>query len=135
MNDVKTIINCTAKEFLKQINTIRGDLIDFFNKTKVHEIVYSSVKIDENITDESVREKEFSRLMSERYDKILTACFGENIDVTYNAIIKMCFDNKEYVENLAPEEVIQQLMSFLVNGRTMPFFITWKNSGQLSSDT
>ena len=135
MDNVKTLINCTSKEFLKQINSIRGDLVEFFNKTKVHEIVYSSIKVDETITEESAREKELSRLMSERYDKILNVCFGENIDLTYNAIAKMCFDNKEFVEGLAPDEVIQQLMSFLVNGRTMPFFITWKNSGLLSSGT
>lgn len=133
MDEKKTLLTCTPKEFLRQLNSMRNDIAEFFKLTGLHDIIYKAEKVPEDITGEE-RTKLVDKQYAERYDNVVAACFGEHIDLTYDILAKMSFSTVEEIENLDPADVINLLFKFFINERTMPFFITWKSTGRLNSE-
>lgn len=133
MNENKTLLTCAPKEFLRQLNSMRNEISEYFKVTGLHDIIYKAEKLPENVTDEE-KTKLVDKQYAERYDNVVAACFGEHIDKTYDILAKMSFATAEEIEKLDPADVINLLFKFFINERTMPFFITWRSTGRLNSD-
>lgn len=134
-NEKKTLLNCTTKEFLITINSLRHDIADFFEKTKLDKIIYKTID-----TPEDISEKERSELLVQRYnermDKVIKSCFcAENIDTTFKLLAKMSFDTIEEIEKLGDIEVVALLMKFMTNSRTMNFFIMQRSTAVQNSES
>ena len=126
---VKTILNCDTKDFLRQINAIRHDVENFFKVTGIDKVIYNQPEIP----DGKDKEKKLLEIYNDRFNKTVS-CFGENIDITYALLTKMCFGDEEYVNGLKEMEIITLLMKMLTDGRVIPFFITLKLSEAQNSD-
>lgn len=133
MDEKTTLLNCSAKEFLKQLNGMRVEICDYLNLTGLHNIMYKAIKAPEGISEEE-KAKYIEKRSAERYDKVLSAAFGEHIDETYKILAKMDFSTTEEIEKLGITEVIGMVFSYFTHERTMPFFLTWRSSGLLRSD-
>lgn len=130
--EIKSLLNCNAREFLKRMNSMRIDLVNFFNATGLSKILNTRDTVDGLEGEE--KEKALNKIYAERYDNIISACFGDQIDLTYEILAKICFDNREYVESLDVPELVGLLMKILTNNRIISFFTTWTSMGLLNLD-
>lgn len=123
--EIKTLLNCDTYEFFKALNSMRNDIDNYFKVTKINDIVYKSYDIPEDL-DEKEREKRFIQQGNERFNKVVVTCFGENLDLTYDFLTKVCFGNEEYVKSLGEVEIVNFIFKFFTHKRVIPFFATYK---------
>jgi hypothetical protein len=132
-NEKKTLLNCTTKEFLTTINSLRHDIAKFFEQTKLDEIIYKTIDIPEDMPEKE-RGELLVKKYNERMDKVIETCFcAENIDGTFELLAKMSFGTVEEIEKLGDIEVVALLMKFMTNSRTMNFFIMQRSMAAQSS--
>lgn len=124
MTDVKTLINCDTKEFFRAFNSMRNDLDNFFKKTKLNEIIYKAVELPDGLSDEE-KEKEAIKRYNERFEKVVAACFGENIDLTYSILTKIALGNEEYINKLGRIEIVNFVFTVFTNSKLLPFFTSF----------
>lgn len=123
-SEVKTIISCSTKDFFKLMNSVKVDVDNFFKKTKLNEIIYKSADIPDT-TDEKEKEKALHKAYTKRFENVVNACFGDNIDLTYDLLTKLCFGDREYVENMGSIEVVNFVFNVFTNPKLLPFFTTY----------
>jgi len=132
-NEKKTLLNCTTKEFLKTLNSLRHDIAKFFEQTKLDEIIYKTIDVPED-TPEKERGELLVKKYNERMDKVIETCFcAENIDITFELLAKMDFATVEDIEKLGDMEVVSLLMKYMTSSRTMSFFIMQRGAAAQSS--
>lgn len=124
MAEIKTLMTCGTKEFFKTFNSLRNDFDKFFKKTKLNEIIYKSADIPEGDTKEE-RDKAALKIYNERFRRVYESCFIENIDLTYDLLIKIAFGNAEYIENMGNIEIINFVFSVFTNSKLLPFFTAY----------
>lgn len=130
----ETILNCSTKVFLKTINSLRHDVADYFKATKLNEIIYKSVDVPDNVSEDKRNEYLVDRY-NERLDKIIFSCFSEdNIEKTYDILAKLSFDTVENLEKLDEMELVSLLMKMFSDSRTAHFFIMQQSTALLNSD-
>lgn len=124
MSEVKTLINCNTKEFFKTFNSMRNDLDKFFKATKLNEIIYKTVELPDNLPKEE-KEKIAVKRYNERVEKVVSACFGDNIDLTYDILTKMSFGNADYINQMGRVEIVSFVFTMFTNTKLLPFFTSY----------
>lgn len=125
MKEIKTLLNCDTYDFFKAFNAMRNDIDDFFKKTKINEIIYKKYDIPNDVKG-AEREKRFTEISNERFNAVVSACFGENIDLTYNLMTKICFGDEAYIKKMSEMEIIGFVFKVFTNSRLLPFFTSYK---------
>ena len=120
----KTLLNCDTKEFFKAFNAMRKDFDTYFKKTKLNEIIYKSAEIPADVNEED-KEKAAVNIYNERFMKVYEACFGGNLDLTYDILTKVCFGNESYVNEMGSIEIINFVFSVFTSPKLLPFFTVW----------
>ncbi len=132
-NEKKTLLNCTTKEFLTTLNSMRHDIAKFFEQTKLDEIIYKTIDVPEDMPEKE-RGELLVKKYNERMDKVIETCFcAENIDATFELLAKMDFVTVEDIEKLGDMEVVSLLMKYMTSSRTMSFFIMQRGTAAQSS--
>ena len=132
-NEKKTLLNCTTKEFLTTLNSMRHDIARFFEQTKLDEIIYKTIDVPEDMPEKE-RGELLVRRYNERMDKVIETCFcAENIDATFELLAKMDFVTVGDIEKLGDMEVVALLMKYMTSNRTMSFFIMQRGAAAQSS--
>ena len=124
MADVKTLINCDTKEFFRTFNSMRNDLDNFFKKTKLNEIIYKTVDLPDDLSEDE-KEKETIKRYNERFENVVAACFGDNIDLTYNILTKIAFGNEDYINRMGRIEIVNFVFAVFTNSKLLPFFTSY----------
>lgn len=127
MEEVKSLLNCDTYDFFKAFNAMRNDFDEFFKATKINDIVYKKYDIPEDAPSEE-REKIFTEIGNDRFNKVVQACFGDNIDLTYNLLTKICFGDEEYIKKMSEIEIVGFVFKVFMNSRLLPFFAIYKPS-------
>lgn len=132
-NEKKTLLNCTTKEFLTTLNSMRHDIAKFFEQTKLDEIIYKTIDVPEDMLEKE-RGELLVKKYNERMDKVIETCFcAENIDTTFELLAKMDFVTVEDIEKLGDMEVVALLMKYMTSSRTMNFFIMQRSTAVQNS--
>jgi len=126
--ETKTMLNCSNIEFIKQANAIKSDVERFVKATKINEIRSEQLTYTGKETDEEKAELQ-KKFAHEKWNKILTACFVENTDITMDIIAKMCFTTAAELEKMQPQELEATAVLLLADERINNFFISLKVMG------
>lgn len=130
---MKTLINCTSTEFLKQANLIKNDVAEFVKATGINDIRRESVKLSGTETDEERSQVE-KKIIKEKWDKIFTASFVKNPDITAKVIAGMCFTTVDIINKLSPTEITNLAILLLGDTRINDFFIALKVWGLFDTE-
>ena len=100
---MKTLANCTLKEFLKQINKIRHEVEGLYKASGIAEIRERVPKFTGKETEEE-KEKLIKEQGKKNISDILDNCLEYNIDQTIKVIGLMCFMNEEEAAEMEVSE-------------------------------
>ena len=110
MEELKTLVNCSNVEFLKQANKIRKAVADYLKKTKI-----------------------LDRKTFKSVDEVLDAMLDENAEDTVKILGLMCFkETEEEINSLEPADLLVAALDMFTSERVMSFFTRLKNSGLMN---
>lgn len=127
MAELKTLANCTLKEFLVQCNKIRKEAFEFIELTEI-------AKIRENVptfTGEETEEEKAAMIKAQsrkNFSAILDSCLEKNVDATIKIVGLMCFKTLEEAEQMDGAEFLNAAMDLFANERVMDFFFKFIGS-------
>ena len=124
---IKTLANCTVKEFLKQANRIRHEVEDLFRVANIKEIRKNIPTFTGEETEEE--KAEIIRQQGRKnISDILDNCLEKNVDKTVRVIGLMCFKDEKEAENMEVSEFYDVVFELLGSKRVIDFFIKLANS-------
>ena len=124
---MKTLANCTLKEFLKQINKIRHEVEGLYKASGIAEIRERVPKFTGKETEEE-KEKLIKEQGKKNISDILDNCLEYNIDQTIKVIGLMCFMNEGEAAEMEVSEFYDVVFSLIESKRVMDFFTRLGNS-------
>ena len=131
---IKTLANCTVKEFLKQANKIRHEVEDLFTVANIKEIRKNIPTFTGEETEEE--KAEIIRQQGRKnISDILDNCLEKNVDKTVKVIGLMCFKTEKEAENMEVSEFYDVVFELLGSKRVMDFFTKLVNSGLIDTLT
>lgn len=131
---IKTLANCTLKEFLKQANKIRHEVEDLFTVANIKEIRKNIPTFTGKETEEE--KAEIIRQQGRKnISDILDNCLEKNVDKTVKVIGLMCFKTEKEAENMEVSEFYDVVFELLGSKRVMDFFTKLVNSGLIDTLT
>lgn len=125
---MKTLANCTPREFLVQTNKIRKSVAKWLTLTRVLEIRKTQPKMDENASDEEKRaalEKQVRQNLTSMLDTILE----EHPEETAELLGLVCFIEPEDLDNHSMIEILSNFTDILNSKEVMSFFISLTQLG------
>lgn len=127
---MKTLANCSTKEFLVKTNAIRHKAEKFIKAFSEINISSSYEKIkDVDRTDR----KELLKVTYPLISEILDVCLEQDIDALFEIVAELTFSTVEEVEKLEPAEITDVIFELLSSKRVIDFFISCaKLAGALS---
>lgn len=131
---MKTLANCTLKEFLKQANKIRHEAEDLFVAADIAEIRKRTVKFTGEETPEE-KEKLITQQAKKNISDIIDNCLDRNVDLTVKVIGLMCFKSEKEAAEMEVTEFYDVAFELLTSQRVMDFFTKLVNSGLIDTLT
>jgi hypothetical protein len=125
--------NCPQNEFMKHVYTLRHDVEEFVKLTGIARIRAEKTELTDDMTDED-QKKAITAHTHDKWDRILTACFGDNAEKTYEIMAKMCFTDVDVIKGLEPYELNNLALMLLSSPRINNFFTSLKLWGLVNTD-
>ena len=129
---MKTLANCTLKEFLQQTNKIRHKAADFYNVIGIADIRKTMPTLTGKETPEEAEKKRIEQ-GKKNISAIIDKCIDENIDATIEIIGLMCFKTPEEAEKMDATEFIDVVFEIIGSERVMNFFTKMVKSGLIDT--
>ena len=129
---MKTLANCTLKEFLQQTNKIRHKAADFYNIIGITDIRKTMPTLTGKETPEEAEKKRIEQ-GKKNISAIIDKCIDANIDATIEIIGLMCFKTPEEAENMNATEFIDVVFEIIGSERVMNFFTKMVKSGLIDT--
>lgn len=129
---MKTLANCTLKEFLQQTNKIRHKAADFYNVIGIADIRKTMPTLTGKETPEEAEKKRIEQ-GKKNISAIIDKCIDANIDATIEIIGLMCFKTPEEAENMDATEFIDVVFEIIGSERVMSFFTKMVKSGLIDT--
>lgn len=131
---MKTLANCTLKEFLRQANRIAHEVETLFTISDIKNIRNKLPQFSGSETDE-----EKAKIVKEQGKKnlyeILDNCLEKNVDQTVKVIGLMCFKPEEEAEQMEVSEFFDVVFELLGSKRVIDFFMKLEKSGLIDTLT
>lgn len=131
---MKTLANCTLKEFLKQANKIRHEAEKLFVAADIAEIRKRTVKFTGEETP-GEKEKLITQQAKKNISDIIDNCLDRNVDLTVKVIGLMCFKTEKEAAEMEVTEFYDVAFELLTSQRVMDFFTKLVNSGLIDTLT
>ena len=118
---MKTLANCSTKEFLVKTNSIRHKAEKFIKTLSSIDVssLYEKIK-DVDRTDR----KELLKVTYPLISEILDVCLEKDIDALFEIVAELTFSTVEEVEKLEPAEITDVIFELLNSKRVVDFFIS-----------
>ena len=123
MKTMKTLANCTPREFLVQTNKIRKAVQNWLTLTKIMEIRKHLPTIPENVTDDERRELVTAQI-KENANAMLDAALDEHPNETAELLGLMCFVEPDDLDNHRMVEFFGAVSEMLNCREIIDFFIS-----------
>ena len=129
---MKTLANCTLKEFLQQTNKIRHKAAEFYNVIGIADIRKTMPTLTGKETPEEAEKKRIEQ-GKKNISAIIDKCIDTNIDATIEIIGLMCFKTPEEAEKMDATEFIDAVFEIIGSERVMNFFTKMVKSGLIDT--
>lgn len=129
---MKTLANCTPREFLKQTARIRHKAADWLDMTKILSIRKTAPEIPKDATVEEKQNIIYSQAQK-NLSKILDSVLDEHPDETLELLALMCFVEPEDVDNYSIEFYLDAVSELISNKAVVRFFTSLVQLGQTNT--
>nr|DAI29739.1 MAG TPA: hypothetical protein [Caudoviricetes sp.] len=102
---MKTLANCTPREFLAQTNKIRKSVVKWLDDTKILEIRSRKPKYAEDATEEE-KTAAVTAQIKENFSAMLDAMLDEHPDETAELLGLLCFIEPNELDNHTMPELL-----------------------------
>lgn len=126
---MKTLANCTPREFLKQTNKIKNAAKEWLTKTDIQGIRRRLPKIDDGMSKEEKR-KAFQNQAMDNAMEILDAVLDKHPDETIKIMCLVCFIEPEDADNHTMSEFLGCIADVLLDDNVASFFVSLASLGQ-----
>ena len=124
--------NCPQDVFMKHAYTLRSDVEEFVKLTGLADIRAEKPELSDDMSEEE-KEKARTAHIHSKWDRILSACFGDNAEKSYEIMAKMCFSDTETIKALQPYELNNLALMLLSNSRINDFFTSLRLWGLMNT--
>jgi len=131
---MKTLANCTPREFLVQSNKIRKAVAKWLTLTKVLEIRKAIPEISEKATAEE-RQEAMQKQMETNLSKILDAILDDYPEETAELLGLICFVEPDDLDNHPMTEFLGAISEILRNREILDFFTSLASLGNVNTST
>lgn len=125
---MKTLANCTPREFLAQTNKIRKSVASWLELTKVLEI---RKRLPEDMKDKALVEKQ----IKSNTTAILDAILEEHPEETAELLGLLCFVDPEDLDNHRMTEFLGAVAEILNSQEVLDFFISLARLENMNSSS
>lgn len=132
--ELKTLANCSPREFLAQTNKIRKVAADWLDKTRILEIRKTQPEITDGMTEEESIEARRQQA-KKNIMKMLDAMLDEYPDETANILGLVCFIEPEELDNYKMSDILKAATELISNPDVIDFFISLARLGRMSTST
>lgn len=120
---MKTIANCTPREFLAQTNKIRKAVANWLTLTNIMEIRKRVPKFTEDMDDAAKRDA--AREMAQKnISDMLESAMGDHPNETAELLGMLCFIEPEDLDNHTMFEILTPVSEMISNPEVIDFFIS-----------
>lgn len=130
---MKTLANCTLKEFLQQINKIKKKAAAFYDVVGIGDIRRTLPEFKGDETPEQ-RKEMIRKQGMKNISAIIDKCIDENIDATVELIGLMCFKTADEAAEMEVGEFVDVVFETVGSQRCIDFFTKLVNSGLINMD-
>lgn len=129
---MKTLANCSPREFLKQTNRIRKAVSNWLSLTKVLEIRKAHPKYPENATEEE-RRAAITQQIQDNANAMLDAILDEHPEETAELLGLICFVEPDDLDNHSMTEFFGAVSEILNSREVLDFFISLAKLGSMNT--
>ena len=131
---IKTLANCSPREFLVQTNKIRRKASEWLTLTQILEIRKRAPVLTDDMTDEekaaAARAKATENIMA-----MLDSALEEHPDETAELLGMLCFIEPEDLENHTMLEFLTPATELISNPEVVGFFMSLARLDQMAGST
>lgn len=129
---MKTLANCTLKEFLQQINKIKKKAAAFYDVVGIGDIRRTLPVFKGDETPEQ-RKEMIRKQGMKNISAIIDKCIDENIDATVELIGLMCFKTADEAAEMEVSEVLDVVLETVGSQRCIDFFTKLEKLGLINT--
>lgn len=132
---MKTLANCTPREFLVQTNKIRKSVAKWLTLTDILRIRKEKPQFDADASDEE-KKAALEKQVRQNLTSVLDAVLEEHPDETAELLGLLCFIEPEDLDNHNMIEILANFTDILNSKEVVSFFISLmqlENSGILDT--
>lgn len=129
---MKTLANCSPREFLVQTNKIRKAVSNWLSLTKVLEIRKNLPKYADNATEEE-RRAAITKQIQDNANAMLDAILDEHPEETAELLGLICFIEPEDLDNHSMNEFFGAISEILNSREVLDFFISLAKLGSMNT--
>ena len=120
---MKTLANCTPREFLVQTNKIRKSVAKWLTVTNILGIRKEKPQFDAGASDEE-KKAALEKQVRQNLTSMLDAALDEHPDETAELLGLLCFIEPEDLDNHSMIEILTNFTDILNSKEVMSFFIS-----------
>lgn len=131
---MKTLANCSPREFLAQTNKIRKLAADWIEKTRILEIRKQMPAITDEMTAEEIQEAARQQAKA-NIMKMLDAMLDEYPNETADLLGLVCFIDPEDLDNYKMVDILKAATELISSQDVIDFFISLARLGLMDIST
>lgn len=131
---MKTLANCSPREFLVQTNKIRKKASEWLSLTKIMEIRGRGPEITDGMTEEEKRAAVIAKA-KENVMTMLDSIAEDHPDETVELLGMLCFLTPEETEQHTMIELLNPIMELIGNPEVINFFMSLQKLGLMGTST
>lgn len=125
---MKTLANCSPREFLVQTNKIRKSVANWLTLTGIMEIRKTLPDMPDNISDED-RDKALEKQVKINLQMMLDAILDEHPEETAELLGLLCFIEPDDLENHKMTEILASITDIIGSPEVIGFFTSLVKMG------
>ena len=126
---MKTLANCTPREFFSQTAKIKNAVKDWITKTEFLEIRDRLPSVPENATKDE-KKRAFREKAMENFMEIMDAAMIRHPDETIKILCLVCFIEPEEADEHTMSDFIGCIADVLADDNVASFFVSLASLGQ-----
>ena len=120
---MKTLANCSPREFLVQTNKIRKRASDWLTKTRILEIREKQPAYTDEMTPEE-RKAEYQKQVRANLSEMLDSMLDEYPEETAEILGLLCFIEPEDLDNHKMTDILSSVAEIIADKEVLNFFIS-----------
>lgn len=129
---MKTLANCSPREFLAQTNKIRKSVSNWLTLTGIMEIRKSLPDTPNDISDDD-RDKAIEKQVQTNLTRMLDAILDDHPEETADLLGLLCFIDPEDLDNHKMTEILASVTDIINSPEVIGFFSSLAKAGMINT--